>query len=600
MQLVQETHQFSSPVTNWKSKNRRRQRYLNNNNNIGNKIQKRDSLKLKSNKSKSSVNPKNIPARSQSFNCPFSKKVSPTATSNPIAIPSNNKRVKFVEDIEKSFNKENEIANISVASAPNLSFTKYATLDHSPRRADTSFSILKNNSTSFDHIPKRADTSFSIVKSNSFKDVHGVKEKKVNLPKINTSNLTKILENKNKYSFDTSMDNSESSFLSKGTRSPIGGKSQDFSCSSASTLCASPTLTSINLSQTTANLSQEIESSSYITLCNSPQSDCSRYLSMSNDQLFKLLPKKIIKAHDNYTAHSTTEISYKKGDFFFVISENESYYFVTNPSTKSSGYVSKYSFEQVDNFAKSNKILSGLSPIVEKKENVISKDSNPLTDRVMTACIIEEIISRNTRNTFPIEISKIDGTVAVLNRSYNDICQLHNALLECFPEDTGSNSKERILPFLPSHDSIFNHPKKSPRQILSNYLQLLTQLPNEIQFSYPFIQFFNVRKDDILSSIYVVSQLNFFEAEKEQKNQTVKVKVIVENKESDMDEINIVRVSPKIDYFNLLDLLEERFQCSFTNIYYCNESNEKVKVFGDHDLKLFFNSNNLSYVLYAK
>ncbi|OUM56291.1 hypothetical protein PIROE2DRAFT_67908, partial [Piromyces sp. E2] len=216
----------------------------------------------------------------------------------------------------------------------------------------------------------------------------------------------------------------------------------------------------------------------------------------------------------------------------------------------------------------------------------------------MTACITEEIISRNTQNTFPIEITKIDGTVAVLYRSYNDICQLHNALMECFPEDTGSNNKERILPFLPSHDAIFNHPKKSPRHILSSYLQLLTQLPNDIQFSYPFEQFFTVRKDDILSSIYVVSELSFFEAEKEQR-ETVKVKVIVENKESDMDEINIIRVSPKIDYFGLFDILEERFQSTFTNIYYCNESNEKVKVFGDHDLKLFFKSNSLSYVLYA-
>ncbi|ORX51043.1 hypothetical protein BCR36DRAFT_412025 [Piromyces finnis] len=570
MQVVQESHQFSSPVTNWKSRNRRKQHYLNVNS-IGSKIQKRDSLKLKSSKSvKSQQNPKNIPERSQSFKCPPSKKVSPSATSNPITIPSNNKKVKFVEN-EKSLVKDNDFSNTSFTLSSSFSAPKFATLDHAPRKADTSFNGIYRN----------------ISVKESFK------EKKINLPKINTSNLTKILENKMN-SYDTSFEMNK--------RSPTGTKSHEFTCSSASTLCQSPSFASISLSQGTANLSQEIESCSYTTLCNSPEADCSQFYSMSNDQLFKLLPKKIIKAIDDYKAQSTTEISYEKGDFFFVVSENESYYFVTNPSTKSSGYVLKYSFEQVDNFAKPNpnKILTGLSPIVEKEDSILLKESDPLSDRVMTASITEDIISRNSQNAFPIEISKIDGTVAVLNRSYNDICQLHHALLENFPEDSGSEDQERILPFLPSHDAIFNHPKKSPRQILNTYLQLLTQLPNDIQFSYPFEHFFNIRKDDILSSIYVVSQLNFFETEKEQEEQTVKVKVIVENKESVKNEIQIIRVSPKIKYFDLFDDLEERFQCTFVNFYFCNENNEKVKVFGDRDLKLFFNSNSLSYVLYAK
>jgi len=595
MQVLQE-HQFSSPVTNWKSKNRRKQHYigisnntennLQNSNNIkkndpiklqhSNSVEKNDLKKSSSTKSvKKHQNPRKIPVRNQSFNCSAIKNISPTATSDPIAIPSDNKKVKFVEDAEKG----HTLAN----SAPNRSFSMISTSEHTHRRANSSFD--------------------GIFKSNSLKESSiFIKNNKNSIPKINTSNLTKILENKMN-TLDPFVDGNDSFSGIHSKISPLRVKSHEFSCSSASTLCQSPTITSANLSQTTATLSQEIESSSYTTLYNnSLDNDCSKFLSMSNDQLFKLLPKKIIKAIDNYTAHSTTEISYRKGDFFFVISENESYYFVTNPSTKSSGYVSKFSFQQVDKFGKSSKPFnadSGLSPIVEKVDNIISKESDPLTDRVMTANITEDIISRNTQNTFPIEISKIDGTVAVLNRSYNDICQLHNALMECFPEDCGSNTKERILPFLPSHDAIFCHPKKNPRQILSTYLQLLTQLPNKIQFSIPFEQFFSIRKDDILSSIYVVSHLNFFEDENEEVK-TVKVKVVVENKESDMDEINIVRVSPKISYSNLFKVLEERFKNKFTHLYYCNESNEKVKLFGDHDLMLFFNSNNLSYALYAK
>jgi len=258
--------------------------------------------------------------------------------------------------------------------------------------------------------------------------------------------------------------------------------------------------------------------------------------------------------------------------------------------------VSKFSFEQVDTF---HKPKNNLSPIAETKDNQLINSQNPLTDRIMTASVTEEIISRNTHNTFPIEVTKIDGTVAVLRRSYNDIYELQNSLLEYFPEDAGTSTKERTLPFLPAFDSIFNHPKKSPRHIINCYLQFLTKLPNYIQFSEPFEKFFTIHKDDILSSIYVVSKLNFFNSEEdEDEDQLIKVKVIAENKNGEAEKINIIRMSPRTNYNELLDTIKERFNTSFNNIYYPNESNEKIKLFGNEDLKLYFNSNSFSYVLW--
>jgi len=429
-------------------------------------------------------------------------------------------------------------------------------------------------------------------------------------PRINTTNLSNVSNSLDSGTLVDSAHSESSSYFTfrRNLRSPkmVFNPTPEPSCnSSVVTNIFSPSLSSVNISHDMID-----HESSVATLVQSPPAGESSLLSMNNDQLFKLLPRKIVKALDSYTAQNrSTEISYSKGDFFFVISENDTYYFVTNPSTKQSGYVSKFSFEQVDHFSKQPpsfgkaKASGKLSPIVEDDDFKFVKERTGINDRIMTACVNDDILIRNTQYKFQIEITKIDGTVAVLNRSYNDICELHRSLLEYFPEDAGTNRQERILPFLPSFDTIFNHPSRSPRQIISYYLQQLTKLPNYIQFSYPFDEFFRRRKEDILSSMAVVSHLSFFEDSEDllsDLHSTLKVKFIIEDMKTGGQEVNSLRVDPDIDYFDLFDMLEERFDRTFSNIFYKNEMGEKVKVFGDGDLKLFFNSNNLSFVLWAK
>eukprot|EP00833_Pecoramyces_ruminatium_P013129 jgi/Orpsp1_1/1187161/evm.model.d7180000055863.1 len=618
MQTTYENHQFYSPVTNWKSKNknRRRQQILSVNTQKKKVIQNEEEspkFPKSPNGPKSAEVPKSpnedlvFPSRSQSLNSKFPKKISPKATSKPINIPSYKKvpqiavsdSVKTEIGISNNSHRDHSIHK-SVVTSPNSSNTSFS---------NTSFtnnhSFKKSGSNALP-IPKRSESSLnpSSMKNKNFRG-----KNVVNVPKINTANLSNISNSLDSCTLIDSANSESSSYLHfrKNVRSPRMHTPVNPELSNS---CHSPALSSNN-----SNIIDH--ESSIATLIQSPTSTDTSFLNMSSDQLFKLLPKKIIKATENYTAQNeATEISYKKGDFFFVVSEDDTYYFVTNPSTKQSGYVSKYSFEQVDNFTKPIKVKGNfnLSPIAErdlgnddkeKDMSDIDKEQSSINDRVMTACITEDIISRNSQQKFPIEITKIDGTVAVLKRSYNDLCKLHNLLLDFFPEDAGSNDEERILPFLPSLDAIFNHPNKSPRQILNNYLQILTKLPNYIQFSYPFEKFFSLRQDDILSSIYVVSQLNFFEDSRNSRmfNETpssIKVKIIAEDEKSGRQEINILRIDPEIEYFDLFDMIEDRFDRTFSNIYYKNENGLKIKIFGDHDLRLFFNSNNLSYVLWAK
>jgi len=594
-------HQFNSPATNWKSKskNRRRQQILAVNTQKKKVSHEELPKSPESPKSPNSLKHADVlklqreelvyPKRSKSLSKKF-RNVSPSATSKPISIPSSNKTTSQ-NSIPDSIKTELGISNSNDSHSGDRSMHKIMI---TPQNSSTDLSFKKNVNNSFP-IPKRSDST--LKRNRSMKGKNGG-----NVPKINTSNLSNISQSFESCTLVDSADSESSSYLTFRKDKMAIHNNADVSTNSISTGCLSPSLAS--------NASNILDhESSVATLIQSPTMTDSSYLNMSSDQLFKLLPRKIIKAMDNYMAQNeTTEISYKKGDFFFVISEDDAYYFVTNPSTKKSGYVSKYSFEQVDNFTKPIKVKGpfNLSPIAErdlgKEED--EKEQTSINDRIMTACITEDIIYRNSQYKFTIEITKINGIVAVLKRSYNDICKLHNLLLDFFPEDAGNNEEERILPFLPSLDAIFNHPKKSPRQILNCYLQTLTRLPNYIQFSYPFEKFFKLRQEDILSSIYVVSQLNFFDNSDNDiygTPSTIKVKIIAEDsKRLNHPDINILRIDPEIEYFDLFDMIEDRFHKTFSNIYYQIESGSRVKIFGDRDLRLFFNSNNLSYVLWAK
>ncbi|KAL6625155.1 hypothetical protein U3516DRAFT_892540 [Neocallimastix sp. 'constans'] len=619
MQATYESHQFYSPVTNWKSKNknRRRQQILAESNQQkktqlnGTKISKFPQNSGYSEKSvlrpttpvtsRSTNDDLELPKRSQSLNKKLPiQNISPAATSKPITIPTSQKKITSSGSDFSSDQSMVTDLGLSSFSYGNHSMI-VSTPNSKPDSTNASFMLRKNPS--MGSIPKRIESSFNDLSKNKNTKV------KVNLPRINTSNLSNI---SNSLDSCTLVDSAHTEFCpSSFNNSRKSLHSPKMAVNNTVADLSSGNITLVNISSSMNSSHDMIDhESSIATLVQSPTASDASFFSMSSDQLFRLLPKKIIRAIDSYTAQNkTTEISYKKGDFFFVISENDSYYFVTNPSTKQSGYVSKYSFEQVDHFSKSNVIKNNrkiLSPVETKECPFLVKEQTAINDRIMTACITEDIITRNSQEKFPIEISKIDGTVALLYRSYNDICELHRSLLEYFPEDAGNSRQERILPFLPTLDAIFNHPSKSPREILSTYLQYLTKLPNYIQFSYPFDEFFNLRKDDIHSSIYVCSPLNFFENNKnhyhhrQQGHSTLKVKLIIEDDEKNHQEVSMIRVDPDIGYFDLFDMIEERFNKTFTNIYYQNETGARIKIFGEHDLNLFFNSNNLSYVLWAK
>ncbi|KAJ3212904.1 bud emergence protein 1 [Dinochytrium kinnereticum] len=65
-------------------------------------------------------------------------------------------------------------------------------------------------------------------------------------------------------------------------------------------------------------------------------------------EIFYQPPKKVIRAMSDYVARSGNELTFYKGDFFYVVNENDRYYEVVNPLEKSRGTVPKNCFEGLE------------------------------------------------------------------------------------------------------------------------------------------------------------------------------------------------------------------------------------------------------------
>ncbi|KAJ3103522.1 bud emergence protein 1 [Phlyctochytrium planicorne] len=65
-------------------------------------------------------------------------------------------------------------------------------------------------------------------------------------------------------------------------------------------------------------------------------------------QAFYQPPKKVIRAMQDYTKRAGNELSFVRGDFFYVVNENDRYYEVVNPLEKFRGQVPKEMFEGLE------------------------------------------------------------------------------------------------------------------------------------------------------------------------------------------------------------------------------------------------------------
>ncbi|KAI9332912.1 hypothetical protein DFJ73DRAFT_54673 [Zopfochytrium polystomum] len=252
--------------------------------------------------------------------------------------------------------------------------------------------------------------------------------------------------------------------------------------------------------------------------------------------LFNQPPSKVIKAISDYRAKTPSELSFRNGDFFYVVSESEFYFEVTNPAEKRRGQVPKDCFESLERAAQRinerareaamdptgpplrvqappHIIQSSSAPPISARSSPLSPRSGssntppnisptgpvaraqtgggvgpvrPINPSSITAVTVTNVELRGDNlQWFTIECHQIRdaGPPFVLFRTHDDFWALQVALLSLYPREAGhghsggvgdGGTAGRVIPFLPAPSRDFSLGATSARRMqLEAYLQEL-------------------------------------------------------------------------------------------------------------------------------
>ena len=225
----------------------------------------------------------------------------------------------------------------------------------------------------------------------------------------------------------------------------------------------------------------------------------------SIEDFLKKPPKKIIKAIAAYLHKQTGEISFLKGDYFYVVNELADKYEVVNPLTKVHGVVPSDYFETVDNRAilsgrlnnGSNHSLTSPSKAFANNFNDSHRTVVPVSNDVCFVSV-EKVDYINARWVFTLFVQHRDNSSFILFRSLSDLWKVHISMLTQFTEEAGFGRSPRIIPFLESPNRPIPAEKINERkQNLNAYLKELLKVPQYI-FMQPYIKsIFVMRAGDI-------------------------------------------------------------------------------------------------------
>ncbi|KAI9365516.1 hypothetical protein DFJ73DRAFT_619593 [Zopfochytrium polystomum] len=222
--------------------------------------------------------------------------------------------------------------------------------------------------------------------------------------------------------------------------------------------------------------------------------------------LFNQPPTKVVKAMDSYAARFPNELSFERGDFFYVVKETDYYYEVVNPLHKVRGNVPKEFFEGLEKIAQRAATryqpgLPGGGGAYDRGFGQPSDDfgtgssagsfgrqgggpgpqlgmggtprSGPLPpsvtsptgagggvgggggggDRALSAVIISMERRDDGRYVFAIAVTYGEYRRSLVYRTHDDFWQLQVSLLSHFPSEAGRSTgglpTPRRIPFMP-------------------------------------------------------------------------------------------------------------------------------------------------------
>lgn len=212
--------------------------------------------------------------------------------------------------------------------------------------------------------------------------------------------------------------------------------------------------------------------------------------------IFSLPPKKVIKAQQSYTAQRAGELSFNKGDFFYVINELPSSRFrlincsyeVINPVQRTRGLVPWDYFDSIQNSAPSNTINATIKVNPDScLKSICFAGNNSIVD----ICIPYTEMGLEFVRQYSVKVHFSDQSTHILKRVWDDFWVLHLSLLNHFPKESGRTGKARIIPFLKYS---LKEDSKNLRRILERYMQEVIKLPKHILYSSVCKRFFMVIK----------------------------------------------------------------------------------------------------------
>ncbi|KAJ3266385.1 bud emergence protein 1 [Borealophlyctis nickersoniae] len=368
------------------------------------------------------------------------------------------------------------------------------------------------------------------------------------------------------------------------------------------------------------------------------------------DHVFNLPPKKVVKSIMDYTAQYAQELSFKKGDFFYVINDdNIAYYEVINPIARVRGLVPTSHFENLDKVANTGgdgdrRVTvpsSGYDPNsgggppsphytrsappqargMDVPPGAIAPRTHPLSaggrrpsgdsivgggisgmnrvaSKIVSAIVQHVELRPDGQFWFTVEVKREDESRHVLFRVYDDFWALQVALLSTLPTESGRKSSPRVIPFLPAPTRDMTPGVAHQRRLaLDIYLHELLQLPRPVEDSFPMKRFFMVRKGDIETPINIkfdVSTTLMDLISDYNENAMVKVKLSLG------DEMVAWRVPETVTYDELLDDVEAKIGMHVQGLAYKDETGALIELKGDRDLGLLVRTNAQKLIFYVR
>jgi len=346
-----------------------------------------------------------------------------------------------------------------------------------------------------------------------------------------------------------------------------------------------------------------------------------------DERIFKIPPKKVIQTNQDYEAQYSQEISFKKGEFFFVIEEDDLYYSIVNPPKKITGLVPKIFCEAVDKSVKRKTQYAEYSLSrgktraeynLNKRDEFDSSGNRYTTD---SSDVPEEdkysarVVScgplDSERFLITIEVIRpFDRKKMILKRLYDDFSAMQSILLKLFPKEAGRVERyERIIPFVPPAPNKVmpnfnnkNHMEKY-RMELDAYVKGMTKMPFRIQSSFPVRRFFIVRKTDIETQLSLNHKFtpdvadageDFLDLLSDYEETILPLKLVFDRRQYRME------ISDKISFQSLWDKIEDFLGLEIVDVYFKDEEGYEIPLLNDIDLGNFIRTRKFHLLLYVE